>query len=65
MINAGAITTTSLIAGATSERAAEAPDGDVAYAGRPLAVNRTVYESDKETGHRNSDVENIVLVEGV
>ena len=54
MINAGAIATTSLIAGTS-------PDDQLArllavfslYAGRPLAIDDAVYRSEKESGHRN------------
>jgi glutaminase len=54
MINAGAITTTSLIAGATAaEKLQRLLSVMSTYAGRPLAVNETVYASERETGHRN------------
>jgi glutaminase len=54
MINAGAITTTSLIAGDTSAEQLERLLTVMSHhAGRPLAVNETVYLSEKETGHRN------------
>jgi glutaminase len=54
MINAGAITTTSLVAGATSDEKLQRLLAVMsAYAGRPLSVNQTVYQSEKETGHRN------------
>ncbi len=54
MINAGAIATTSLIAGASADDRLErllAVFG--LYAGRPLAIDEAVYASEKETGHRN------------
>jgi glutaminase len=54
MINAGAITTTSLIAGDSSgEQLQRLLTVMSHHAGRPLAVNETVYLSEKETGHRN------------
>jgi len=54
MINAGAIAASSLVAG-------HSPDDALArllavlstYAGRPLAVDEAVYESEHSTGHRN------------
>jgi glutaminase len=54
MINAGAITTTSLIAGSNSqEKLQRLLTVMSTYAGRPLTVNETVFQSEKETGHRN------------
>ncbi|MEV4419088.1 glutaminase A [Patulibacter sp. NPDC049589] len=54
MINAGAITAASLVAGdddaATFERIRRAYS---AYAGRELQLDEAVYESERRTGHRN------------
>jgi glutaminase len=54
MINAGAIATTSLVAGRSPEDKLErllAVFG--LYAGRTLDIDEAVYRSEKETGHRN------------
>jgi len=54
MINAGAIATTSLVAGDTREaRLARVLDAMSAYAGRPLDIDESVFESERATGHRN------------
>jgi glutaminase len=54
MINAGAIATTSLVAGATREaRLARVLGAMSAYAGRPLEIDEAVFESERATGHRN------------
>jgi len=54
MINAGAITTTSLVAGTSAEDRLERLLGVFSlYAGRKLAIDESVYRSEKETGHRN------------
>ena len=54
MINAGAIATTSLVAGATSEEKVQRLVAALSvYAGRPLTIAEAVYLSEKETGHRN------------
>ena len=54
MINAGAITSTSLVAGAdAAAREARILAAYGAFAGRPLAVDLDVYESERATGHRN------------
>jgi glutaminase len=54
MINAGAITSTSLVAGADpEERERRILAAYGACAGRPLEVDRAVYESERDTGHRN------------
>jgi glutaminase len=54
MINAGAIATTSLIAGHTAEDRLERLLTVLSlYAGRPLELDEEVYRSEKETGHRN------------
>jgi glutaminase len=54
MINAGAIATTSLVAGATrAERLDRVLGAMSAYAGRTLAIDESVFESERATGHRN------------
>lgn len=54
MINAGAIATTSLVAGNSGEdKMHRILRVFSSYAGRELSVDTTVYESEKETGHRN------------
>jgi glutaminase len=54
MINAGAIATASLVAGDTAEaRLARVVDAISAYAGRELAIDEAVFESERATGHRN------------
>ena len=54
MINAGAIATAGLIAGKTpSSRFKRILETFSTYAGRPLKVDHTVYQSESETGHRN------------
>jgi glutaminase len=54
MINAGAIAASSLVGGPTREaRLARVVDAISAYAGRPLAVDEAVFESERSTGHRN------------
>ena len=54
MINAGAIATASLVNGTSPEaRLARVVDAISAYAGRPLALEEAVFESERRTGHRN------------
>ena len=54
MINAGAIASASLVAGATAdERFARVLATYSRYAGRPLEVDEAVYASEHDTGHRN------------
>ena len=55
MINAGAIATTSLVAGGAGGEASGAPARRVLSALRrpPAAIDEAVYESESETGHRN------------
>jgi glutaminase len=54
MINAGAIATAGLIAGKTAAtRFKRILEACSLYAGRSLAVDKTVYHSESETGHRN------------
>jgi glutaminase len=54
MINAGAITSASLVAGADAEeRERRIVEAYGRFAGRELAVDTAVYESERDTGHRN------------
>ncbi len=54
MINAGAITATSLVTGATpAERERRIVEEYSRFAAHPLAVDAEVYESEAATGHRN------------
>ncbi|NLG55881.1 MAG: glutaminase A [Rhodococcus sp.] len=54
MINAGAITSASLVAGADpAERFERIRAAYSAYAGRELTLNEDVYQSEARTGHRN------------
>ena len=54
MINAGAITSTSLVAGADpAERERRILAAYGRFAGRELEVDTAVYESERDTGHRN------------
>ena len=54
MINAGAIAASSLVAGHSPDDArARLLTVLSTYAGRPLAVDEAVYESERSTGHRN------------
>ncbi|HYH53651.1 MAG TPA: glutaminase A [Solirubrobacterales bacterium] len=54
MINAGAITSASLLPGSSpEERERQVVEAYGRFAGRPLAVATEVYESERGTGHRN------------
>ncbi len=54
MINAGAIATAGLIAGKNpASRFKRVLETFSLYAGRELSVDKTVYQSESETGHRN------------
>jgi glutaminase len=54
MINAGAIAATSLVAGNSSDDKLDRLLAMLSsYAGRPLTLDRAVYESERDTGHRN------------
>jgi len=66
MINAGAITSTSLVAGASAaereERLLAAYGG---FAGRSLEVETAVYESERDTGHRNRAIGHMLRSFGI
>ena len=54
MINAGAIATTSLIAGKSAQtRLQRLLDMFALYTGSPAALDEAIYRSESETGHRN------------
>jgi glutaminase len=54
MINAGAIATASMVRGESPEARLGRVVGAIsAYAGRPLALDEAVFESERRTGHRN------------
>ncbi len=54
MINAGAIAASSLVAGHSAEDRIHRVLGVYsAYAGRELSLDREIYESERDTGHRN------------
>jgi glutaminase len=66
MINAGAITSTSLVAGASpTERERRVVDFYGRFAGRPLVVDTEVYESERDTGHRNRAIGHMLRAFGV
>lgn len=53
MINAGAIATAGLIGGRPDIRLRRVVETFSKYAGRPLTLDKSVYRSENETGHRN------------
>ena len=66
MINAGAITSTSLVAGASAaERERRVVDFYGRFAGRSLEVDIEVYESERDTGHRNRAIGHMLRAFGV
>jgi glutaminase len=61
MVNAGAITTTSLVPGADpGERWAHVYDGLSRFAGRPLAFDEDVYRSEAATNRRNRGIAHLL-----
>jgi glutaminase len=66
MVNAGAITVSALLQ-AKHGRAAlhHLLDRFSAFAGRPLAVDQAVYESERRTGHRNRAIVHLLLNFGI
>jgi glutaminase len=66
MINAGAITSTSLVAGdSAAERERRVVDFYGRFAGRALEVDTDVYESERDTGHRNRAIGHMLRAFGV
>lgn len=61
MINAGAIVATSLVAGTSPEHRLERLLGVMsAHAGHPLDVDPVVYQSERDTGHRNRAIAHLL-----
>jgi glutaminase len=66
MINAGAITSASLVAGdSATERERRVVDFYGRFAGRPLEVDTEIYESERDTGHRNRAIGHMLRAFGV
>ncbi len=66
MINAGAIATSSLVAGTTAEARVDRVVGAIsAYAGRPLHIDEAVFESERATGHRNRAIGHMLRNYGI
>jgi glutaminase len=66
MINAGAITSTSLVAGdSAAGRERRIVDFYGRFAGRLLEVDAEVYESERDTGHRNRAIGHMLRAFGV
>jgi glutaminase len=66
MINAGAITSASLVAGDSgAERERRVVDFYGRFAGRALEVDSEVYESERATGHRNRAIGHMLRAFGV
>ena len=66
MINAGAIAVSSLVQGPTREaRLARIVDALSSYAGRPLALDEAVFESERSTGHRNRAIGHMLRTYGI
>jgi glutaminase len=66
MINAGAITSTSLVAGdSAAERERRIVDFYGRFAGRPLEVDTDVYSAERDTGHRNRAIGHMLRAFGV
>jgi glutaminase len=69
MINAGAIASTSMVAGASPQAQWQRIEAVLAaFAGRSLPVDESVYRSESETGHRNRAIawmlKNFGIIEG-
>ncbi len=65
MVNAGALTTTGLVPGAsTAERWEFIHDGLSRFAGRALQVDERVYRSELETRHRNTAIAQLLVSYG-
>jgi glutaminase len=66
MVNAGAITSTSLVAGGSAaERERRLLDAYGGFAGRALEVETAVYESERDTGHRNRAIGHMLRSFGI
>ncbi len=65
LVNAGAITTTSMIQGASADEIWQKIIGTMSdFAGRPLSVNEEVYKSEAETNQRNQAIAQLMLAYG-
>lgn len=65
LVNAGAITATSMVKGATAEEIWGAIIGTYSdFAGRPLSVNQEVYKSEAETNQRNQAIAMLMYAYG-
>lgn len=61
MINAGAIAASSLVAGhSRADKLERLVTILSAYAGRPLTIDHAVYESERDTGHRNRAIAHLL-----
>jgi glutaminase len=60
MVNAGAIATASLIGGPSEQRLQRVLDRFSRAAGRPLSIDRAVFESERTTGHRNRAIAHLL-----
>ena len=60
MINAGAIACAGLVAEAARDPLALVLGSYSAYAGRPLEIDQAVFESERETGHRNRAIAHLL-----
>lgn len=66
MVNAGAIAAAELLRGDTPDaRRKTMHDLFARFAGRPLEMDETVYQSEKETGHRNRAIAYMMLNSGM
>ncbi len=66
MINAGAITASSLVgSGTASERFQKILDAYSVYAARPLTLDEETYESESSTGHRNRAIGHMLRTFGI
>ena len=66
MINAGAIAATSLVAGSSPEDRWERLLALFSlYAGRPLRLDESVYDSERESGHRNRAISHLLRNSGI
>ncbi|MEQ1756727.1 MAG: glutaminase A [Vicinamibacterales bacterium] len=66
MVNAGAITVTALLHAKYGDQTLDMLiDRFSAFAGRPLAIDRDVYESERRTGHRNRAIAHLLLNFGI
>ena len=66
MINAGAIATSSLIAGISQDaRLARVTEAISTYAGRALSIDEAVFESERSSGHRNRAIGHMLRNYGI